>query len=141
MATDRIYELIRKEEVVIFCGAGMSIYAGFPSGNQLAKIIYDQLSPSEKEEIPQNLTLPDLCLQSVDIRKSKNSLITLLKQVYEVTPTDTSVHQIVANIPHFKTIITTNYDRLFENVYGDACSVVRQSADLPYLKKGLPEVF
>ncbi len=29
MAKDRIFELIRKEEVVLFVGAGMSLYAGY----------------------------------------------------------------------------------------------------------------
>jgi NAD-dependent SIR2 family protein deacetylase len=141
MALERLYELIRKEDVVLFCGAGMSIYAGFPSGNQLAQVIYDQLTTSEAEEIPAGLTLPDLCEQLVDLRKSKNSLIALLKKLYNNSPTDYSLHQKIAGIPHIKTVITTNYDRLFEAAYGDGCSVVRQSTDLSYLNKALPEIF
>lgn len=141
MVLERLYELIRKEDVVLFCGAGMSIYAGFPSGNQLAQIIYDQLTPLEAEEIPAGLTLPDLCEQLVDLRKSKNSLIALLKKLYNITPTNYSLHQKIAGIPHIKTVITTNYDRLFEAAYGDGCSVVRQSADLTYLNRALPEIF
>ena len=32
MNKESLFELIRKEEVVLFVGAGLSIYAGFPSG-------------------------------------------------------------------------------------------------------------
>jgi NAD-dependent SIR2 family protein deacetylase len=141
MALERLYELIRKEDVVLFCGAGMSAYAGYPSGNALAQIIYDQLTPSELDEIPAGLALPDLTEQLLDLRLSRQSLIALLKDIYNKTPTDFRVHKELAGIPNFKTVITTNYDRLFELAYGDNCSVILKSADLTYLKKDATEIF
>lgn len=37
MEKERIFELIRKEEVLLFAGAGLSRYAGYPSGKELAE--------------------------------------------------------------------------------------------------------
>ena len=48
MASKRIFELIRREEVVLFAGAGMSRYAGFPSGAELADILHKNLSDDIK---------------------------------------------------------------------------------------------
>ncbi|MCC8423575.1 SIR2 family protein [Mucilaginibacter sp. UR6-11] len=141
MALERLFELIRKEDVVLFCGAGMSMYASYPSGYQLSQLIYDQLTTAESNEIGKGLTLPDLTEELVNLRMSRNSLIALLKDIYAKAPADQSLHLKLAGIPHIKTIITTNYDRLFEMAYGDACSLVRSSVDLPYIKKDQPEVF
>ena len=51
MNKESLFELIRKEEVVLFVGAGLSIYAGFPSGNELKKIFIENLTLKEKENI------------------------------------------------------------------------------------------
>ena len=45
---DRLFELIRQEQVIIFAGAGTSLYAGYPSGNDLKKIIHNSLNNTEK---------------------------------------------------------------------------------------------
>jgi NAD-dependent SIR2 family protein deacetylase len=127
--------------VVLFCGAGMSMYAGYPSGYQLSQLIYDQLTAAEADEIGKGLTLPDLTEELVNLRMSRNSLIALLKGIYAKAPADQSLHLKLAGIAHVKTIITTNYDQLFELAFGEDCSLIRSSVDLPYLKKGKPEVF
>ena len=89
----RLFELIRREEVVLFVGAGFSIDAGYPSGDSLRKIIYDDLNDSEKEEINEHLQLSELTEEFVQIRGSRNSLIRILKDVYGIVPTEISKHQ------------------------------------------------
>ncbi|KJS07662.1 MAG: hypothetical protein VR77_00280 [Flavobacteriales bacterium BRH_c54] len=81
MYKDNLFNLIRKEEVIIVAGAGLSIYAGFPSGKELAEIIYNGLSEAEKKEVNENLLLPDLAEEFYRIKgNNKNALITLLKK-------------------------------------------------------------
>lgn len=58
MANDRLFELIRKEEIILFIGAGMSLYAGYPSGAQLVKKLYKGLSPNHKQQIELNIRVP-----------------------------------------------------------------------------------
>ena len=48
---ERLFELISREEVVLFAGAGLSLYAGYPSGNALKNIFYNNLNIKEKEII------------------------------------------------------------------------------------------
>ncbi|MEB0280530.1 MULTISPECIES: SIR2 family protein [unclassified Mucilaginibacter] len=141
MALERLFELIRKEDVVLFCGAGMSIYAGYPSGYQLSQLIYEQLTAAESTEIGKGLTLPELTEELVNLRMSRNSLTTILKDIYAKAPKDQSLHHKLAGIPHIKTILTTNYDRLFELAFDEDHSLIRSSADLPYIKKDKPEIF
>jgi hypothetical protein len=51
MHPDKIFELIRKEQVALWIGSGFSLYAGYPSGKELSQIIYDSLSISEREDV------------------------------------------------------------------------------------------
>ena len=56
---ERLFELISKEEVVLFAGAGISLYAGYPNGNELRDKFWERLSASEKQNFDksQNLSL------------------------------------------------------------------------------------
>jgi len=137
----RLFELIRREEVVLFVGAGFSIDAGYPSGDSLRKIIYDDLNDSEKEEINEHLQLSELTEEFVQIRGSRNSLIRILKDVYGIVPTEISKHQKIKSIPHFGNIITTNYDTLFETVYSKNYNLVFKDADCSYIDKLKTNIF
>lgn len=139
---DRLFELIRKEEVVLFVGAGFSIKAGYPSANELCQIIYNELTDSEKANISQNLSLIDLTDEFIQLRgNSRNPLISKLKSIYGKSPVDLSDHQKIKSIPHFKNIITTNYDNSFENVYSDSHNLIFKDADCSYIDKLRTNVF
>lgn len=140
---ERLYELIRKEEVLIFAGAGLSLYAGFPSGQQLKNIIYESLTVTEKEEISINYNLTDLSEQVVRIRNNnRNALIGFLNNSFLKNPTTfPHVHKKIASIPHFKTIITTNYDKLIEESYKDKCQVLISDKQVPYIDRAKVQVF
>ena len=47
----------------------------------------------------------------------------------------------MALIPHIKTIITTNYDNLFEKNYGDKCVVIRTDADIKNIDENKTAIF
>lgn len=129
MANERIFELIRKEEVVLFAGAGMSIYAGYPSGATLCQILYDNLSDDIKPDIEFTYNLPKLCDDIFQLKGgNKNYLVEVLKKEFKKTPVSTETHKLLAGIPHFRTIITTNYDTLIESE-NSAIEVIRKSTD------------
>lgn len=130
MAQQRLFELIRAEDVVLFVGAGFSLYAGYPSGASLGKIIFEKLSSTEKREIEFTDNLPKLCEDIYNLKGSKDFLFKCLKDIFDKKPAKNEVHKDLARIPQFKSIITTNYDTLFENSY-DSIQIIRRSKDLP----------
>jgi NAD-dependent SIR2 family protein deacetylase len=131
---ERIYELIRKGEVVLFCGAGMSIGAGFPSGNSLAASIYDTLSPGERSQIGSSLSLADLTEAFIDLKLGKrHALVEILKEIFNKEPNSMDLHNRVTQVPQIKTVITTNYDTLFERAYGTAAVTVKENVDVAYI--------
>lgn len=89
----QIFELIRKEEVVIWAGAGLSLYAGYPTGSKLKDILYNSLSNEEKDEINKDNNLVEFAEEYSQIR-SRNSLIRILKKVFiETEPTSLKIHE------------------------------------------------
>ncbi len=55
---------------------------------------------------------------------SRDSLIEVLKAHFDVAPSvDPAVHKLIAKIPQISSIITTNYDHLFESVYENRISL------------------
>ena len=52
-----------------------------------------------------------------ELINGRKQLIEFLSQIIEATPfSDEKWHKELALIPHIKTIITTNYDNLFEKI-------------------------
>lgn len=134
MASKRIFELIRREEVVLFAGAGMSRYAGYPSGAELADILHRNLSDDIKCDIEHTWNLPKLCEDILLLKGNKSYLIETLKQEFKKKPKTTETHKLLAGIPHFRTIITTNYDNLIE-LENDRIEIIRTSVDYASAKK------
>lgn len=122
---EKVFELIRQEKVTIWIGSGMSKYAGYPDGNQLSSLLYDSLDEEEKNLISKTTALPDLAQEVLDLKDDRGFLINLLREhIGEQRPVSTEYHDLIAKIPHFKTIITTNYDTMIENALGDRCQVL-----------------
>lgn len=129
MSKERIFELIRKEEAALFVGAGMSLYAGYPSGAKLAEILYINLTSDLQKDINFSTDLPKLAEDIYYLKGgNKNFLIEVLKKEFQKAPSSTETHQILAKIPQIKTIITTNYDTLIESNNKNV-EVIRKSAD------------
>ena len=75
MHKENLFNLIRNEEVVIWAGAGLSLYAGYPSGKTLGEVLYSNLSESEKNIINPNSTLPDLAEEIYRIKGGNKNYI------------------------------------------------------------------
>ncbi|EDP95078.1 SIR2 family protein [Kordia algicida OT-1] len=143
MSKESLFDLIRKEEVIIWAGAGMSMYAGYPSGNRLKEILINSLSDGEKKEIDKSLSLIDLTDQIFQLKNgSRNHIIKVLKKTFNAKPVSTSTHEDLAKIPHFKTIITTNYDKLFESSYESLNhNVIFSKNHIPYIENKKVNIF
>ena len=129
MSKQRIFELIRKEEAALFVGAGMSLYAGYPSGAKLAEILFNNLTSDLQEQVDFTTNLPKLAEDIYYLKGgNKNYLIENLKNEFQKEPISNETHQLLAKIPQIKTIITTNYDTLFETT-NKSIEVIRKSAD------------
>ncbi|VFA41469.1 SIR2 family NAD-dependent protein deacylase [Chryseobacterium indologenes] len=127
---ERLLDLISQEEVILFAGAGLSKYAGYPMGAQLQNIFYSSLSDIAKKEIESTRPLIDLTDDIFHLHQSNNQIIRILKEHYTKAPEKTFVHDIIATIPHFKTIITTNYDGLFEGAFKGNCEVLYNNSHI-----------
>jgi NAD-dependent SIR2 family protein deacetylase len=113
---ERLIKYIRKEDVVLFIGAGFSFKAGGPTVSQIIKAIFDDAG---EEFACQNKgkNLRTISENYVKDCGCRNDLITLLNKVFSFQPKDTSDQHSLYEIPHFHTIFTTNYDTLLEDAY------------------------
>lgn len=116
----RLIKHISKEDVVPFLGSGFSLKAGAPSVWSLKEAIVKDGGPDFAEEIGdlKKTSLAELAEKHIDYNgESRNSLLALLKRLFELQPTDLSDHDYLRRIPHFKSLYTTNYETFIEAAY------------------------
>ena len=144
MGFERLIKLIRRCEVTPFLGAGFSIEAKAPTVAELSSAILsefdnDELRNEHKDDSLQDLTnffVKEVC------NGSRNQLIELLREKFNFTPVCMDDHNILAKIPHFKHIFTTNYDTLLEDSYPSSeRNVVRKDKDCTYIQDKKTTVF
>lgn len=141
MSKEHLFELIRQDDVVLWTGAGLSTYAGYPSGKDLQKILYKKLKNPADFDIHENSDLDKVAQALQEQTLSKNGLTRILKEIFEAKPKKLKTHKTISRIPHFKTIITTNYDKLFEESYGNTIQVAIDDIDIQYLNRTKVELF
>ena len=144
MKFERLIKLVRKCKVTPFIGAGFSIEAQAPSVANLITAILaefdnEDLRNQHKEDSLQNLTnffVEEIC------NGSRNQLIELLKDKFNFKPACMNDHNMLAKIPHFKHVFTTNYDTLLEDSYSQTeRNVVRNDKDCTYIQDNKTTIF
>lgn len=135
---EELISLVRREQVSLFIGAGFSKEAGAPSVWDLQKSILERIYDTEKRKSHENDSLADLSnffVNEIHLG-SRNPLMRILRKAFDFEPTCMDDHNLLAKIPHFRRIFTTNYDTLLEDSYAknDVC-VVRNDADCAYMNK------
>ena len=134
MFEENLFQLISKGDVVLFVGAGLSLYAGLPSGNQLSEFLYEGLSKQEKKIINSNLNLSDLAEEIYRIKgNTRNYIIQKLQEKILLNKfSSISTHENISKIPHFRDIITTNYDQLFEESFKSKLNIIYSDQQVAY---------
>ena len=119
---ERLIRRVRRNKVTLFIGSGFSIKAGAPSVSELiSKLIED--GDLTYDTTPKDLSLRDVASDFVE-KEGRHELMRCLVKHFSFTPTDTTDHVLLASIPHFKTIFTTNYDSLIEDAFSKGQCVV-----------------
>lgn len=125
-----IIDLIRREEVTLFVGSGCSIASRALSAQDLTEKIWSLLEPDYRDnDIKSSLqeASENLVVQEGNDRTKLNKV--LVDSFSNLTPS--SFHQLILRIPHFHTIITTNYDFLIETAYSfDNFQVIASDSEL-----------
>ncbi|AMR30486.1 hypothetical protein A0256_03140 [Mucilaginibacter sp. PAMC 26640] len=135
MSLNNLFKIISREDAAVWVGAGFSLYAGYPSGVKLQQIIYNELSTEEKEQLDKNSSLRKTAGAFVTLRNgSRNELNRILRREFGQKPLDTHNHDLLSRIPHFRSIITTNYDSLIERSYTRRANVIKYDRDVPYIE-------
>src|SRR5690606_18092281 len=111
---NELFKLIRDEQVCLWVGAGSSLYAGYPSANGLKVRIQQEL---DELNVHSGKELIDIA-EAFVTKRGRKELQGLIVKIFSIEPKDTTYHNILAKIPHFNSIITTNYDKLIENAIG-----------------------
>ena len=134
MYKESLFQAISKGEVVLWAGAGLSLYAGLPSGAQLREILYEGLTPLEKEEVGKESDLSHLADEICVLKGNRNYIVQTLKRIFTGNFLSTETHKVISQIPHFRNIITTNYDSLFERVYdSNKLNIIFSDDHTPYI--------
>lgn len=122
---DRVVNLIRNYDAILWAGSGLSLYAGYPSGMKLCQLILDSAESEEDKNFLQQFknSLMDISNEFSQIY-SRDKLIEIIKNQFDTEPKcKLKTHIQISKIPQINTIITTNYDHLFEIVYGENMTV------------------
>lgn len=139
---DRLCDLLREQEIVLWAGSGLSLYAGYPSGRELAKIILQYAETDEEREILNRHieSLMDISGEYAQMH-SRTELFEIIKKTFDPNHVkDISIHTLISKIPQIKTIITTNYDKLFEMAYSNKLNIYKGTI-FPKKNRKLPSLF
>ena len=134
----RLIKLVRQTKVSLFIGAGFSIEANAPSVSKLKSLVLSEFDNDEQRKAHEDDGLAELTEFFVEkvCSGSRNELISIMKQAFEFTPTCMDDHNMLAAIPHFNRIFTTNYDTLLEDSYPESeRDVVRNDENCAYMNK------
>lgn len=135
-----LIDCIRKEEVTLFLGSGFSLKAGAPSATSIVDTILKAMTKEERECVKAT-QLNDVA-EEYEEMYNREALLSIIENLMSFKSTDTSDHQCLTKVPHFHHIITTNYDTLIEDSYGeDNAYVVRTSKDCTNLPKNKVVIF
>lgn len=139
---EKLYKLIREENVVLFIGAGFSLYTGLPSGNKLKEELINSV-PDLKDDLNYNDSLNKVADDIINLQNgSRNSTNKLLRKLFNKTNFENlETHQKLASIPHISSIITTNYDKTLEIAYSDNHHLIYKDEDLAYIEKSKINIY
>lgn len=124
---EKLISKIRNNEIVLWVGTGFPKYSGVPMEGKLVEIIKQEAVDYEKKILKNINLLPDVAEEFVKRRNNtKTDLISILKKalLFDIDSKELFVHNSLKNIPQIDTIITTNFDNIFEQIYRNDIEVI-----------------
>lgn len=133
---NQVLESIRRGQVVLFLGSGFSLKAGAPSSRKLVEAIKSKMTDAELMDEWGEIRgeeKGEVSLSKVsgvyERLYDRERLLAIVEDAMHFKTDNLEDHRNLTLIPHFHTIITTNYDTLLEDTYGDECYVIRTASD------------
>ncbi|QTM98781.1 hypothetical protein ERJ70_05400 [Sediminibacillus dalangtanensis] len=131
MSLELLLNKIVNSEVIIWAGAGFSLYAGMPAVDEIKREVQDSCSVQEWKQLETIKHFPDMVEEFIRLRHgSRKPIVEIMNRMIDKNPVNLYVHKQLAGISTIHTIITTNYDRLFELAYGNRLATVFTDAQL-----------
>ena len=125
---EKILELALKDKLVLWAGVGLSAEANYPTSWKLTEELFERLSEEEKKFVPKDLLkISDYLVNREE--NGRDKLISILKEVFIIEPKQSESHELIRKMAFLNTIITTNYDELFEE-YIPGIQVIKKTKDL-----------
>lgn len=140
MSKEELYELVRKDDVCLFVGSGFSAYSGLPLAGEIKDELLSEAGGDKAHLLDINKSLADFTLDYCTIF-GRDRLISWLQKRFQQPTSSTYYHDLLSRISHFRTIITTNYDRLLENSYTKRALTIRNAKDVPLLRDNMVKIF
>jgi len=142
---ERLLQAHEDGRVVFFCGAGISYPAGLPGFNGLVSRLYDALSakpnPVQQAAIKAGqfdtaigLLESDMVVGREGVRRRIAEILTPTRLTSSATATHEALLTLSRNRTGCVRLITTNFDRLFEEVIGESAVDRYQAPLLPVPK-------
>ncbi|WP_053220266.1 SIR2 family NAD-dependent protein deacylase [Virgibacillus senegalensis] len=142
MSLDSLIQKILNNEVIIWAGAGFSLYAGMPAVEEIKQEVKRFCSRPEWQLLKSKKHFPDMVEEFIRLRNgSRTDIIEILTMLIDKEPASLNFHKMLADIPAIDTIITTNYDQLFEMAYGRRLATVFTDAQLEEADKQSVRLF
>ncbi len=115
---------VRRGEVVIFLGAGMSKSAGLPTAPELAAQLPADFKPPDVER-PTLVEIADFCDAEHRRAQLNTKVRELVKAAQDARTEPSPAHLALARLKDVNLVVTTNWDTLLE----DACDALKPKRD------------
>jgi len=139
---ERLLHAHERGKVVFFCGAGVSMPAGLPDFGGLMEQIFhrssDKLTPQQKTALKNKdyntaigLLEKDMVGERIAVRKILAEILTPNRNIPNVLGTHKALLQLGKDADGHTRLVTTNYDRLFEEAAATDGTILHESHVAP----------
>ena len=110
-----LIDAVRIQKPVLWVGAGLSHCAGLPSSSDLVRAMVEACpGQQQKDYLRMRVSDLDQAAQAFESLTDRMHLVETVVDAIQGANADFHLHRTILNVPQFDTIVTTNYDTLFE---------------------------
>jgi hypothetical protein len=124
---DELKRALSQEKLVIFIGAGVSKNSGIPTWGQMVRCFAEKIGYSQQRLTTEEYLKIPQYYYGIDKSPKHEDYYTLLKNQFDPNAKPNIINELIAKI-HPRHIVTTNYDKLMDEVAADY-EVIREDCD------------